>query len=89
MPRKIEVWRDGKMVPKESVPPKQSIHVIGDETDVQSMVNGKRYSSKSKLRQHYRDAGVVEVGNDPVGRPEWGNEARNDQEVRDQQKARR
>jgi hypothetical protein len=33
---------------------------------VQSMVDGKLYTSKSALRDSYRHAGVVEVGNDPA-----------------------
>ena len=31
---------------------------------VQSMQDGKFYDSKSVMRQHYRDAGVIEVGNE-------------------------
>ncbi len=31
---------------------------------VQSMLDGKMYDSKHRLRQTYKDAGVVEVGND-------------------------
>lgn len=34
---------------------------------LKSQVNGLHYDSKSNLRKHYRDAGVVEVGNDPAG----------------------
>lgn len=33
---------------------------------VQSMLDGKHYSSKSALRATYKAAGVVEVGNDPA-----------------------
>jgi hypothetical protein len=33
---------------------------------VQSMLDGKMYDSKARLRRTYRDAGVVEVGNDPA-----------------------
>ena len=35
------------------------------EGGVQSMVDGKTYTSKSALRRSYKAAGVVEVGNDP------------------------
>lgn len=31
---------------------------------VQSQVDGQRYDSKSTLRRHYRQSGMVEVGND-------------------------
>lgn len=33
---------------------------------VKSMLDGKLYDSKSKLRSTYRAAGVTEVGNDPA-----------------------
>ena len=33
---------------------------------VQSMLDGKMYTSKRALRATYRAAGVVEVGNDPA-----------------------
>jgi hypothetical protein len=33
---------------------------------VQSMLDGRIYDSKSKLRATYKAAGVVEVGNDPA-----------------------
>lgn len=43
---------------------------------VQSMQDGKLYDSKSNMRRHYREAGVVELGNDaptekaPIKRPD-------------------
>lgn len=41
--------------------------VISDVMDpVQSMLDGKYYTSKSALRATYQKAGVVEVGNDPA-----------------------
>ena len=40
-------------------------HLLRDEMPpTQSMLDGKLYDSKSRLRQTYRAAGVVEVGND-------------------------
>lgn len=39
--------------------------IIRDGMDaVKSMLDGQMYDSKSRLRQTYRQAGVVEVGND-------------------------
>lgn len=41
--------------------------VIGDSLGVQglkSQVDGRMYDSKSNLRRHYREKGVIEVGND-------------------------
>lgn len=41
--------------------------VISDAMDpVQSMLDGKCYTSKSLLRSTYKAAGVTEVGNDPA-----------------------
>jgi hypothetical protein len=40
-------------------------HLMRDEmSPVQSMLDGKLYDSKSRLRKTYRAAGVTEVGND-------------------------
>jgi hypothetical protein len=45
----------------------KSIHVIRDEMDsTWHPGNGRRYTSKAKFRQATRDAGCVEVGNDPA-----------------------
>jgi hypothetical protein len=33
---------------------------------IQSQASGKIYDSKSKLRQEYKQLGMVEVGNDPA-----------------------
>lgn len=39
--------------------------IIGDTIEpTQSMLDGRLYTSKSKLRQTYREHGVTEVGND-------------------------
>ncbi|MEN1729441.1 MAG: hypothetical protein AAGJ52_13475 [Pseudomonadota bacterium] len=37
---------------------------IGGVNGVQSQADGKFYDSKSRLRKHYKRAGVIEVGND-------------------------
>jgi len=39
--------------------------IIDTMGPVQSMLDGKLYDSKSELRKTYKQAGVVEVGNDP------------------------
>lgn len=41
--------------------------VMSDVMDaVQSQVDGRMYDSKSAIRAHYKQAGVIEVGNDPA-----------------------
>lgn len=42
-------------------------YIATDTMDpVQSMLDGRLYDSKSRLRATYRDAGMIEVGNDPA-----------------------
>jgi hypothetical protein len=39
--------------------------VISDHLpDIQSMVSGERFDSKTQLRRHYKANGVIEVGNE-------------------------
>ena len=40
------------------------------QDDVQSMADGRYYSSKSHWREHLRANGLVELGNDTPGGPE-------------------
>lgn len=40
--------------------------IVSDSIEVQSMLDGKTYTSKAGLRQTYRAAGVEEVGNEPM-----------------------
>lgn len=41
--------------------------VLSDTMEpVQSQLDGRFYDSKSKLRATYKDAGVIEIGNDPA-----------------------
>jgi hypothetical protein len=40
-------------------------HFISDTIEIQSMHDGKHYTSKSRLRGEYRAHGVEEVGNEP------------------------
>ncbi|MBB4250859.1 hypothetical protein [Rhizobium sp. BK008] len=39
-------------------------HFVSDNIDIQSMHDGRHYTSKAKLRSAYRAAGVVEIGNE-------------------------
>lgn len=51
----------GKLVPAgESKPRQQTPGIITDEICLESMVDGRIYTSKSKLRQHYKREGYVE-----------------------------
>lgn len=43
--------------------------VITDNIEVQSMVDGKMYTSKAALRQSYREKGYIEVGNEEMKTP--------------------
>lgn len=57
-------------------------HFISDAIDIQSMHDGRHYTSKARLRSAYRAAGVVEIGNEkpkPVEKPKTDrNEIRNE-----------
>ena len=58
-------WPDNHRDPEPQRSHLPAPGVIGDTMDgVQSMLDGKIYDSKSALRATYKQAGVVEVGND-------------------------
>ena len=70
------VYHNGKVIDKAKAPMKyftgKAAYVISDEMDAtKHMADGRMYTSKHKFRQATRDAGCVEVGNDPaiLGRP--------------------
>jgi hypothetical protein len=70
------VYRNGEIVEKggpldirpEPARSDMPIPFVASDTmePVQSMVDGKFYTSKAVLRASYKAAGVVEVGNDPA-----------------------
>jgi hypothetical protein len=67
----IDWSKEIEVVRKEALPPKRSSlpapRIMSDTMEpVQSMLDGKMYTSKSALRATYRAGGVVEVGNDPA-----------------------
>ncbi len=72
MSRGIYVYRNGKIVPKHSAPPRYSNakmrQVISDDLggDLEHMAygDGRRTASKSVYRRWTREAGCVEKGND-------------------------
>lgn len=71
-------WHELDSWPMECVPEQSTAssafpapRLISDNLDyVQSMLDGQRYTSKSKLRSTYRAAGVEEVGNSPMKKQE-------------------
>ncbi len=44
--------------------PRSDIHIIGDIKPYISMIDGREITSRSRHREHLRDHGCVEVGND-------------------------
>lgn len=42
----------------------------GGVRGIQSQANGKWYDSKSEMRKHYRQDGLIEVGNEPQRYPD-------------------
>ncbi len=55
----VEVGRDYVPEPRAQVP-----HVMGDIAPYRSMIDGKMITSRSHHREHLRQHGCVEVGND-------------------------
>jgi hypothetical protein len=49
-----------------------------DINGLQSQADGKQYDSKSRLRKHYRDANVTEVGNEKWKGRFWDGKRRDD-----------
>lgn len=56
--------KEKKLIPLETKPRVETHGIIPDEICIKSMVDGRVYTSKSALRRHYREAGVIEVGNE-------------------------
>ena len=70
------VYHNGKVIDKAKAPAKylagKAAYVISDEmAPTKHMADGRHYTSKAKFRRATKDAGCVEVGNDPAiyGRP--------------------
>jgi hypothetical protein len=69
MTRESFVYRNGRVVPKHSAPPRRDrVHVIsdslGEALEHHAYADGRRTDSKSQFRRWTREAGVVEKGND-------------------------
>jgi len=66
--RESFVYRNGKVVPKHSAPPRSRVHVIsdslGEALEHHGYADGRRTDSKSEFRRWTKQAGLVEKGND-------------------------
>ena len=52
-------------VPKDYTPePRCDIHIMKDISPYRSMIDGSIISSRSRHREHLRDHGCIEIGND-------------------------
>ena len=63
----VEVGRDYVTEPRAQVP-----HVMGDIAPYRSMIDGSMITSRSHHREHLRQHGCVEVGNDSSLKRERG-----------------
>ncbi|RDJ12424.1 hypothetical protein [Rhizobium grahamii] len=64
-----------RIVTRSSLP---SPHFVSDSIEIQSMHDGKMYTSKAKLRGEYRAHGVEEIGNEkpqPIEKPKTDRKA--------------
>lgn len=59
--RKTYILKDGKLVEKKRLG-RPGIEIIPDIKPYQSMITGERIRSRSHHKQHLRDHGCVEVG---------------------------
>lgn len=63
------VYRDGKLVPKQSASPPRTTKRVYVQSDamppLKHMATGKIVDSKSEFRRQTKAAGCIEVGNDP------------------------
>ena len=67
MTRRRFVARDGELVeiPLDYQPePRADYHVMPDIQPYKSMIDGREITSRSRHREHLRDHGCEEVGND-------------------------
>ncbi len=71
MTRGTYVYRNGKIVPKHSAPPKHSGRVngvisnsLGEHLEHHGYSDGRRTDSKSVFRRWTKEIGAVEKGND-------------------------
>lgn len=69
MSRTVFVIRNGKLVDRDTAPPRNASsnapNVISDHMDpTRHMADGRLYTSKSQFRAATRAAGCVEVGNE-------------------------
>lgn len=72
MSRGTYVYRNGKVVPKESAGPREDggkkFHVISDDLgadlDHHGYADGRKTASKSEFRRWTKEAGLFEKGND-------------------------
>ena len=57
-----------ELIPADQYEPKRqvNIHIMPDIQPYKSMIDGSLITSRSKHRQHLREHGCVEVGNDPI-----------------------
>lgn len=75
-------------VKRERLPPARSDlpapRIASDIMEpVQSMLDGQLYDSKSALRGTYRQAGMVEIGNDPARNKPFERQATPRKEIKD------
>lgn len=69
----IYVLRDGALVEKSKAPPQSGVfHAMRDIAEFRSPIDGSVISSRSHLREHERQHGVRQIGNDWSGtKPAW------------------
>src|SRR3990167_2732014 len=65
--RRRWVWMDGELVEVDrdyQPAPRADYHVIPDIKPYKSMIDGSEIGSRSKHREHLRQHGMIEIGNE-------------------------
>lgn len=63
------VYRDGKFVVKGERLRADGLQIVPDIQPYQSMITGERIRSRSHHRDHLKDHGCIEVGNEKMEAP--------------------
>lgn len=80
--RRKYIWRNGAWAELDlnaPLPPRKTPYFMRDLADYQSMVTGEMITSRSRHREHLREHGCIEVGNEmQMLRPEAPSPVRDD-----------
>jgi hypothetical protein len=95
MPRASYVVRDGHLIPKhlahrqhwqkkkEKRADLPAPYVMSDIKEFQSPIDGQQITTRSQLRQHLKDHGCIEIGNERIKSPQRDEKAEREEIAKD------